>query len=94
MAKGYMTHKEQIWKFQRILDGKKSCLRKTYKTQLEANDKVWELSENTEKAWLKYMNVSKPPTKELCEADRPFDTECTSVQKRVHLKAIITSFMK
>ena len=41
---------EHIWEVQRILDGKKSSLRKTYKTQPEANDKVWQLNENTEQA--------------------------------------------
>ena len=29
-----------IWKLHRILDGKRSILRKTYKTQSEANDEV------------------------------------------------------
>ena len=31
---------KNIWKLHRILDGKKSILRKTYKTQSEANDEV------------------------------------------------------
>ena len=42
--------KEHIREAQRILDGKKGSLRKTYKNQAEATDKVWSLNENTVKA--------------------------------------------
>ena len=39
-VKKYSVLKEHIWELQRILDGKKASLRKTYKAQTEANDKV------------------------------------------------------
>ena len=40
---------EQLKEPQKVLDGKKASLRKTYKTQTVANNSVWVLSENTEK---------------------------------------------
>ena len=42
--------KGEIWELQRVLEGKKSSLCKTYKNQAEANDKIWLLNENTDKA--------------------------------------------
>ena len=58
-------------KLQRVLAGKKSSLRKTYKNQAEANDKVWLLKENTDKA-PRVMNVLKPRilTEKVAEAQR------------------------
>ena len=50
MAKGYMTQEEEIWKLQRLLHVKNRCLRQTHEAQTQANDKVWELNETTEKA--------------------------------------------
>ena len=46
----YSVLKEHTWELQRILDGKKASLRKTFKNQAETNDNVWSLNENTEKA--------------------------------------------
>ena len=46
----YVVQKEHIWERQRILAGKKCSLRKTYRTQSEANDQVWLRNENTEQA--------------------------------------------
>ena len=43
-----VVSKEHFGELQRIPRGKTSSLRKTYKTQSEANDKVWMLNENTE----------------------------------------------
>ena len=42
--------REDLWDLQKILAGEKASLRKTYKTQTEANDKVWSLNSGTEKA--------------------------------------------
>ena len=49
-TKNYVVLKEHIWELQRTFGGNKSSLRKTYKNKSEANDKVWQLNENTQKA--------------------------------------------
>ena len=38
-----------IWELQRILDGKRSRVRKTHRSQTESYDKVWSVNEETEK---------------------------------------------
>ena len=42
---------QEIWALQRTMDGTLYSLRKTYKNQLDANAnaKVWQLNENTQK---------------------------------------------
>ena len=61
-----VVSKEHFGELQRILDGKTSSLRKTYKTQSEANDKVWMLNENTEGVGhVRYVtkSASRQPTR-------------------------------
>ena len=73
-AKGYCTQKEQNWERQRVLDGKKSSLCKTYKTQSDANDQVWQLNENMEKA-LALLALVYERCGDLCDGDKRFDRE-------------------
>ena len=40
----------QLQELQRILDGKKASLRNSYRAQTEANNKVWEVNGNAQKA--------------------------------------------
>ena len=56
-SSGGLDHREDVasgakisGKFLKILDGKKTSLRNTCKCQMEANDKVWSLNQETEKA--------------------------------------------
>ena len=44
------VQKEQLQELHKVLDGKEASLRKTYRTQTEANKQVWVLNENREKA--------------------------------------------
>ena len=64
---------EDLWELQRILDGKKVDLRKTYKTQTEVNDKVWALNREPERALetlaIFYVRFGQV-TKDLGEVDR------------------------
>ena len=48
-AKRVSVREEHIWELQKILDGQKGSLRKTYKSQREAHDNVWFLIPETEK---------------------------------------------
>ena len=68
---GEKVQKEEIFELQRFVDGKKSSLRKTYKTQSEANDKVCQLSENTEKALALPAKIFEHF--EVCNRDGEFD---------------------
>ena len=44
------AQEEHIWELQEILDGKKGSLRKTDRSQREANDNLWSLNLETGKA--------------------------------------------
>ena len=76
-AKNKVALKEHIWELRCVLDGKKSSLRKTYKDQVEANDKVWLLNSQTRPwvCWLRVKNVLKPQTKTPVTLDNKFDIE-------------------
>ena len=67
----------------RVLSGKKASLGKTYKTQTEANDKVWDTNRKTEKAldtvailYGRFEQVSK----DLGEVDHTIDKEFEELQ--------------
>ena len=49
--------KDQLEELQNVLGGKKASLRQIYKTQAEANTKVWVLSESTEKAMTRLAKI-------------------------------------
>ena len=66
-GEGLNIQEEQM---QRLLDGKKNCLRKTYKAQTDANDKVWESNGTTETAGAMAKKYERPEVanRELCDA--------------------------
>ena len=77
-AKEYGVPKEHIWELQRILNGQKASFRKIHKTQAEANDKVWSLNENTEKALALLATCCErleAANEDLCGIDHQFDVE-------------------
>ena len=43
-------NREDLWELQKILDGKKGSLKKTYTCQTGANDTVWDLNRKTARA--------------------------------------------
>ena len=67
-----------------ILDGKRSSLHKTYKTQPEANEKVWLLNENTEKGsgYVGYVLRAplSQPTRTSATVDKRFEVEFDQVE--------------
>ena len=73
-TKNYVVLKEHIWELQRVLDGKKSGLRKTYKNQAEANDKVLVAErKHRDKApgiLAAYCERFDATTKDLCDIDK------------------------
>ena len=91
-AKSDVAFKEQFWSLQRIRNGKKSSLQKTYKTQSDANDKVWQLNENTEKA-LGFLGDVEAVNRDLCDMVKNFGGEFDQVailtQKSVRGLAIV-----
>ena len=72
-----------VWQLQKSLDDKKGSLRKTYKSQTEANEKVWSLNMESEKALEGKASTyerSKQSNEDLCEVDKKFDAEFEEVE--------------
>ena len=67
----------------RTLDGKKSGLRETNKTQSGANDKVWQLNENTEKPLAllaTFYERFQASNRDICDMENRFDGEFDQVE--------------
>ena len=73
--------KENIKELQKILDGKKGSFRKTYKSQTQANDKVWSPNLETEKGLPLRAASSNPTDIDLCDVDKKFDAESEEMEE-------------
>ena len=68
----------QVADLQNILNGTKASLRKTHRTQTEANDKVWDMNRKTEQALDTFAILNtkfEQVTEDLGEVVEQFDKE-------------------
>ena len=78
LKKGCSIRRGDLWELQKILDGKKCSLKKTYKCQAEAHDKVRARNRKTKKAldtleilYERFEQVNS----DLANVDKEFDKE-------------------
>ena len=96
VSRGLTIQKDLVHKFQRIQDGNKASLRKTYHTQTEANEEVWELNESTEKATSQMAEIFETYEavgKDVLDVDWEIDDKCdmTDVAAKMVMEAAETA---